>query len=55
MENTQKESSVVYTYVEKIKTDYYMASTTILALSLVIALVVLKKFIYISDDKRDDQ
>ena len=55
MENIQKESSVVYSYVEKIKSDYYMASTTILAITLVIALIVLKKFIYISDDKRDNK
>ena len=54
MNNTQKESSIVYPYVEKIKEDYTMASTVLLAVVLVISLVVLKKFIYIADEKRDN-
>ena len=55
MKNTSKESSIVYSYVEKIKSDYAMAPTVLIAVVLVIALVVLKKFIYISDDKRDNK
>ena len=55
MNNTQKESSVVYPYVEKIKDNYSMAPTVLLAVILVISLVVLKKFIYIKDEKRDDK
>ena len=55
MNNIQKESSIVYSYVEKIKSDYLMAPTFLLAITLVISLVVLKKFIYIRDDKRDNK
>ncbi len=55
MESTQKESSIVYNYVEKIKSEYTMAPTVLVTVILIISLVVLKKFIYISDDKRDDQ
>ena len=49
----QKESSIVYNYVEKIKEHYATAPTFLLAVVLIIALVVLKKFIYIKDEKRD--
>jgi hypothetical protein len=55
MKNLQKESSVVYSYVEKIKDDYLMAPTVLIIVILIVALVVLKKFIYISDEKRDDK
>lgn len=55
MENLQRESSIVYSYVERIKADYLMAPTFLIAIILIISLVVLKKFIYISDDKRDNQ
>ena len=55
MENTQKESSIVYSYVEKIKSDYAMAPTLLVGIVLIVALVILKKFIYITDDKRDNK
>jgi hypothetical protein len=53
MKNTQKESSIVYPTVEKIKDSYLMAPTVLVAVILIFSLVVLKKFIYISDEKRD--
>lgn len=55
MENTQKESSIVYSYVEKIKSDYAMAPTVLIGVILIIALIVLKKFIYITDEKRNNK
>ena len=55
MKNLQKESSVVYSYVERIKSDYLMAPTVLITVILIVALVVLKKFIYISDEKRDEK
>ena len=48
-----RESSIVTKATEKIEPDQTMASTWIVGIVLIIALVVLKKFIFITDDKRD--
>ena len=55
MNDVQKESSIIYPYVEKIKEHYTLAPTLLLGIVLVISLIILKKFIYIKDDKRDHQ
>jgi hypothetical protein len=50
-----KESSIVIEATEKIEPNQLMAPTwLVLVPVLIIALVVLKKFIYITDEKRDD-
>lgn len=48
-----RESSIVTRSTEKIEPNQTMASTWIVVVVLFIALVVLKKFIFIKDDKRD--
>ena len=53
MKNIQRESSIVIKQTELIKNDYAMASTVVLVVVLVISLVLLKKLIYIKDEKRD--
>ena len=53
MENTPRESSIIVKQTEKIQKHYPMASTVTLVIVLVVSLVLLKKLIYISDDKRD--
>ena len=50
-----KESSIVVRSTERIETDQLMAPTWMVIVPvLIIALYILKKFIYISDEKRDD-
>ena len=53
MKNIQKESSIIVQQTEPIKQDYYMASTVLLVVILIISLIALKKLIYIKDEKRD--
>ena len=49
-----KDSSIVVKTTELIETSQTFAPTLILVVTLVVSLYVLKKFIYIADDKRDD-
>tara|TARA_B100000927_G_C16293116_1_gene400313 strand:+ start:60 stop:224 length:165 start_codon:yes stop_codon:yes gene_type:complete len=50
-----KESSIVVESTQLIKKDPFMAPTWLaLVPVLIVAMFVLKKFIYISDDKRDN-
>jgi len=54
MKNTnQKVSSIVNKYVEKVEKDQFMMPTWGLIVVLIICFIVLKKFIYIPDPKRD--
>mgnify|MGYP001443863455 CR=1 FL=1 len=50
-----KESSIVVESTELINKDPFMAPTWLALIPvLILAMIVLKKFIYISDDKRDN-
>ena len=50
-----KESSIVVKSTELIKKDQFMAPTWLaLVPVLIIAMIILKKFIYITDEKRDN-
>ena len=50
-----KESSIVVKSTELIKKDPFMASTWLaLVPVLIISMIILKKFIYITDEKRDN-
>lgn len=55
MQNTIKESSIVNKYVKKSGTDQFTMPTWGIIIVLVIALFVLKGFIYIKDPKRHNQ
>ena len=48
-----RESSIVIKSTEKIEPNQTMASTLTVVVVLIIALVILKVFIYIKDEKRD--
>tara|TARA_B100000925_G_C22002948_1_gene472199 strand:+ start:2608 stop:2772 length:165 start_codon:yes stop_codon:yes gene_type:complete len=51
-----KESSIIVKSSERIEKDQLMAPTWfVLVPVLILSLIVLKKFIYITDEKRDDQ
>ena len=51
-----KESSIIVKSSELIEKDQLMAPTWfVLVPVLIISLIVLKKFIYITDEKRDNQ
>lgn len=52
-ENQARESSIVTKDYEGIKTDQVKLPTYGVIIVLIIAFFVLKKFIYIKDDKRD--
>lgn len=47
-----KASSIVDTKVQTIQNDQMQAPTWFIIIALIIALVILKTFIYIKDDKR---
>ena len=49
-----KKSSIIVKSTEKIKPDYLMAPTYVVVITLILSLILLKKFIYIIDSKRDD-
>lgn len=51
-QGTMKTSSIVDKNVQVPNQDQVIAPTWFVIVALIIALVVLKKFIYISDDKR---
>ena len=51
-----KESSIVVKTTERIEQNQFMAPTWfVLVPVLIISLIILKKFIYIADEKRDDK
>ena len=49
-----KDSSIVVKTTELIETSQTFAPTLLVVAVLIVSLYVLKKFIYISDEKRDD-